>query len=212
MQRILTVQNFKQVLPGQAVLFETSEEFQRETGRLIRLRVNAPEGTMLKVASHPEHVDPETGELISYFLAYVDAGYDEIEFTMIGDFTLHTLSEVWLDTFEGSKFVVEPADFENYFRLMERPEEDPRVAEFRRLQRQLQREREYQRYLDRLEMEERLAAMEEKYKANVDTTATASAAASQSPASGVAPVGVAGADAAGPAAPAGTGGEPDGAK
>lgn len=212
MQRVMSIQNYKQVLPSQAVTFAVQEEHLRTSGRVIRLRVNAPEDVVLYATDLLEAVDPDTGELSSarYLVATVKAGFDEIEFVYTGDFALHASGEVWLDTFEGSTFVVEPADFETYARVFEREEEDPRVAEFRALQRQLVREREYQRIQDRIEFEARLAAIEAKGSTNVTPPANpASPPASSAPAGGT-PVGASDGNASAEPAAGGNGGEPNG--
>lgn len=210
MQRIKSVQNFKQVLPSQAVTFEVQEAHLQENGRRILLRVNAPEDVALYTTSLPERMDRETGELLGrHFLATVKAGFDEVDFVYTGDFALHASGEVWLDTYEGSTFVVEPSDFETYARVFERPEEDPRVAEYRALQRQMQRERDYQRQLDRIEIEERIAAAIEQVKANVIPPATTPPTPVASPAAGGTAVGTQGADGTGRTTDGTTGGEPN---
>lgn len=223
MQKLNSIQGFARVREGEAVGF-ISEAYHSESGRTIKMSINTPQDIWLYAESMRESVDadggrvfksveitdPDTGE-VSYdtrFLAFVRAGYDQIEFVYTGHMKVTAVGgEFWLNTFEGSNFEVQATDPYSYARVLQREEIDPRVAAVQYEIRKMQREAAAQRELDRLEYEQRLAAIEAaKAPSNVTPSATASAA-SETGATGRSPaVGVEGADGATGAPESGTGG------
>lgn len=177
MQKINSIQAYKLVKEGQSVGF-TTEEYKLGDSRVIKLSVNCAKDVTLYATNLEQVFDEETGELADdvRLLAHVKAGFDQVEFAYIGNFTLHPVGgDVWLHTYDAGNFEVEKTDLESYARIFEREEEDPIIAEFKRLARQNQRELERQRQLDREEFEARLRAMEPKHVPPVTAPATAPA-------------------------------------
>lgn len=206
MQKLNSIQTYKKVEEGQAVVFRT-EEYLRDQGRVIKMRINTAQDVRLYVTNMQEHVSDD-GELLedSRLLAVVKAGLDELYFAYHGDFRVEAVGgDIWLDTYDASNFEVQPTDLDSYARVLEREEIDPRVAAVQYEIRKAQREFAAQREQDRLEYEARLAAIEAaKAPANVTTPASAPATPETVTATGVPPVGEQPSSATGGAAEGGT--------
>lgn len=212
MQKLNSIQAYKLVEEGQAVVFRT-EDYLRDQGRVIKMRVNTANDVRLYVTNMEPHVT-EDGELVedTRLLAALKPGLDELYFAYHGDFRVEAVGgEIWLDTYDASNFEVQPTDLESYARVLQREEIDPRVAAMQYEIRLAQRQFQLQMERDRMEYEQRIAALEaSKAPTNVAPTATAPATAETGTTAVQPTVGGESANATAGATSGATGGEPNG--
>lgn len=108
MQRILSIYDWQKIGEGSQVTVKSDVVGQRK----VRLRVNSP--TPVQLWLKDTEIDDE------FFLARV-AGLDEIEFSVVGNYTLIPVGgEVWFDTLDGSPADLSPVDDTSFTRIVER--------------------------------------------------------------------------------------------
>lgn len=212
MQKLNSIHAYKRVEEGQAVVF-TTEDYLREQGRVIKMRINTANYVRLYITNMEPHVS-EDGELVedSRLLAALKPGLEELYFAYQGNFRVEAVGgEIWLDTYDASNFEVQPTDLDSYARVLQREEIDPRVAAVQYEIRKAQRAFAAQMEADRREYEQRIAALEAaKAPANVAPTTTAAAPSTSGTGSQQPALGGEGSDGSTGAAASGTGGEPNG--
>lgn len=211
MMKLNMIEAYRELPEGQNAVF-FHPEGQEEQARLIKMRINAALPVNLWITP-VDRIDPVTGEVDeeAIFLGHVDPGLEQIEFFYKGSFALSSLGgSIWLDTYDNTAFSVEGSDDTSYARLWEREERDPRILEIEQIARHNQRVLYEQMQRDREEFAAKMAAIEQKVNSNVVTSAAPSSGGTASGEQAVPAVPPAGDPAATGAAPAGTGGEPDG--
>ncbi len=212
MQKLNEIQRYERVKSDVGLIF-LHPEGQAAGARLVKMRINTPDSVRL-FTKRLDKVDSDTGEIVEgeeHFLAYVGPGYEQLEFYYKGDFTLCVDGgEIWLDTLDSSDFTLEPLDHENYARMWEREEVDPRILELQQIARANQRALEQQMAADRAEHQARMAEIRQMMeRTNVPAPAPDGNRGTPSPEPKV-PASPSGDDKGKPApAPAGTGGQSD---
>lgn len=166
MQKLNNIQAYTALTGTEAAVFAQAEGLTQP--RLVKMRIISERDVVLKVTDchvTPEHVN-EDGEVVDAaydvtgeprLLAFVRAGFEEIEFYFNGSFVMSVDGEIMLDTFDNAFIMTQASDFENYAIARERPEVDPTVLEMQRIARHNQAEFDRQREADRAEFRALLA-------------------------------------------------------
>ncbi len=186
---------------------------QEDQSRKIKMRILAEKPVNIYIV--PVEYDYDTGEVIEHKnesadtrVFHLEPGLETVEFYWLGSFCVRPLGcNIWMDTFDNTKFNVESVDPLSFAVLIEREARDPRILEMERQARSRMIEFQEQMAAQVEDALSRAAALEERLR----NVAAASSASSSSTAS-VQPqgTGVSSASdqqAAGPAQ-SGNGGEP----
>lgn len=106
-------------------------ESSAENARLVKFRVIAESDTALYYAMG-DKPKPDGFQL----LTVVRAGFDEVEFYILGDFHLAAKGgDIMLSTFDNTVVYLGPKETESFARLWERPEVNPEILEMQRIAR-----------------------------------------------------------------------------
>lgn len=171
MQKLDQIQKFALLTEGHDATF-FHPQGQEGQSRLIKMRLNAP--TALNLYITPVTVDPETGEIREHhsedqiFLAHVAPGYEELQFMFEGSFCLNAIGgNVWLDTYDNTRWNMEASDPTSFARIFEREERHPAILEMERMARYNQ---ELMRQQNAADMAAAIQALEKRMTANVVST------------------------------------------
>lgn len=183
MQKIGMIQAYNSLDEGEDAVF-VHPQGSLDNARLVKFRLIAETDVQIYVV--PVEYDYDAGEVTAHyddpedtmFLTALKPGYEEVEFHYRGSFCLRLKGgKVWLDTYDNTALNIESADPQSYARLWEREERDPRILEIERAARHNQALLAEQM---RRDFAAHAAALEERYRSNVDTAAGASGAATAS--------------------------------
>lgn len=106
-------------------------ESSAENARLVKFRVIAENDTALYYA-----VGDKPKQDGFQLLTVVKAGFEEIEFYILGDFHLAAKGgDLMLSTFDNTVVYLGPEETESFARLWERPEVNPEILEMQRIAR-----------------------------------------------------------------------------
>lgn len=138
-------------------------ESSAENARLVKFRVIAESDTALYYAMG-DKPKPDGFQL----LTVVRAGFDEVEFYILGDFHLAAKGgDIMLSTFDNTVVYLGPKEAESFARLWERPEVNPEILEMQRIAR-------HNAELLRAQMAADFAAHEQRMRAIRDDRETSS--------------------------------------
>lgn len=129
MQRLGQLESYQSLSEKEIATF--AHPAASENARLVKFRIIAENETALYYAVGDEP-NPEAFQL----LTVVPAGFEEVEFYILGTFHLAAKGgEIQLSTFDNSAVYLGPAETESFARLWEREERDPRILEMERIAR-----------------------------------------------------------------------------
>lgn len=130
MQRLGMLDGYKPLSEKEIASFRHPES-SAENARLVKIRVIAENDTALYYAIGDK---PKPGDF--QLLTVVRAGFDEIEFYILGDFHLAAKGgDLMLSTFDNTVVYLGPKETESFARLWERPEVNPEILEMQRIAR-----------------------------------------------------------------------------
>nr|QJB21574.1 MAG: hypothetical protein [Microvirus sp.] len=130
MQRLGQIENYQSLSEKEIATFKHPESMG-ENARLVKFRIISESETALYYALG-EKPNADAFQL----LTVVPAGFEEIEFYILGTFHLAAKGgEIQLSTFDNSVVYLGPGETESFARLWEREERDPRILEMERIAR-----------------------------------------------------------------------------
>lgn len=130
MQRLGQIENYQSLSEKEIATFKHPESMG-ENARLVKFRIISESETALYYALG----EKPNGDAFQ-LLTVVPAGFEEIEFYILGTFHLAARGgEIMLSTFDNSVVYLGPGETESFARLWEREERDPRILEMERIAR-----------------------------------------------------------------------------
>lgn len=130
MQRLGQIESYQSLSEKEIATFKHPESMG-ENARLVKFRIISESETALYYALG-EQPNADSFQL----LTVVPAGFDEVEFYILGTFHLAAKGgEIMLSTFDNSVVYLGAGETESFARLWEREERDPRILEMERIAR-----------------------------------------------------------------------------